>query len=66
MSDEERKDEYKVPDKVGIQDLMERDKDDPHLDKYKKQLLGDPNQFYSRKFDYLHMILLATNFLISI
>lgn len=40
------KDEYKVPTKVGLNDLLERDKDDAALESYKKQLLG--TQFYSR------------------
>jgi len=37
---EEDKDEYKVPTKVGLNDLLERDKDDAALESYKKQLLG--------------------------
>lgn len=52
MSEEEKQDEYKVPEKVGIQDLLERDKDDSSLEAYKKQLLGDPTQFYSRMYQF--------------
>jgi hypothetical protein len=43
---EEDKDEYKVPTKVGLNDLLERDKDDAALESYKKQLLG--TNFYKR------------------
>ena len=38
--EEEVMDDYKVPTKVGINDIMDRDKDDVALDNYKKQLLG--------------------------
>lgn len=43
---EEENDSYKVPTKVGLNDLLERDKDDAALESYKKQLLG--TNFYSR------------------
>jgi hypothetical protein len=43
---DEDKDEYKVPTKVGLNDLLERDKDDAALESYKKQLLG--TNFYKR------------------
>ena len=46
--DHDDKDEYKVPTKVGLNDLLERDKDDAALESYKKQLLG--TNFYSRTF----------------
>lgn len=48
MTDNEQDDQYKVPTKVGINDILERDKDDAALDSYKKQLLG--TNFYSRMF----------------
>jgi len=34
-------DGYKVPDKVGVDDLMAKDKDDEALQKYKAALIGD-------------------------
>lgn len=37
---DEDKDEYKVPTKVGLNELMERDKDDAAMESYKKSLLG--------------------------
>lgn len=37
---EESKDDYKVPTKVGLNELMERDKDDAAMESYKKSLLG--------------------------
>lgn len=43
---DEEKDEYKVPTKVGLNDLLERDKNDPALESYKKSLLG--NAGYAR------------------
>merc|ERR1712228_2009 len=32
---------YKVAEKVGVNDLMDKDKDDKALQKYKEQLLGN-------------------------
>ena len=49
MGDEDKSD-YKVPEKVGIQDLVNRDKEDESLEKYKMQLLGDASKFYSRMY----------------
>lgn len=43
---EESKDDYKVPTKVGLNELMERDKDDAAMESYKKSLLGA--QAYAR------------------
>lgn len=43
---DDEKDEYKVPTKVGLNELMERDKDDAALESYKKSLLGA--QAYAR------------------
>lgn len=37
---EDKGDDYKVPTKVGLNELMERDKDDAAMESYKKSLLG--------------------------
>lgn len=53
MGDDDKPVDYKVPEKVGIHDLVNRDKDDESLENYKKQLLGNTTDFYSRKFRYI-------------
>lgn len=53
MGDDDKPSDYKVPEKVGIHDLVNRDKDDESLENYKKQLLGNTSEFYSRKFKYV-------------
>ncbi len=48
-SDEE-KDQYKVPTKVGLKDMVGLDKEDKSLENYKKQLLGAAmSEVYARK-----------------
>jgi hypothetical protein len=47
----EEKDTYKVPQKVGIKQIVSMDKEDKSLENYKKQLLGQAaTEVYARKF----------------
>jgi hypothetical protein len=47
----EEKDTYKVPQKIGLKQMVNMDKEDKSLENYKKQLLGQAaTEVYARKF----------------